>query len=321
MPFCLALSLVAAASMNCSPGDGAAPRSDRGFIAVVGAGRDDPLWPVLSGSALRCRTELGETELRVVAPEVVSVNAQIQLVRRLQSEGMRGLCLQVIDPPATETLLRRMANEGVVVVTLVHPVAGEEPYMHSGLDDVRMGEALADLVAEALKEKGTLAVLHADSALGYAVDRHQAFGARIGRFARITVLREFDCGGDPARAREMIAACMERYPRLNAWVAMDNWPLLGLQASQRLLPASCKLVTTDPNPQIWDTLADGRCHVMVGADYDQIARQAVSRCAIALEGKIVRWRTYLTEPRPVWGSNLHAYKLDWLKWCSTQPGD
>lgn len=302
------------------PPNPAPPVARRGFIAVVGAGQDDPFWPVLSGSALRCRPGLGELELRAAAPDNVSVNAQAQLIRQLQSEGLRGLCIQVIDPAGTEALLRRLSNEGVVVVTLMNPVSGSEPYFHCGVDQTRLGESMADLVAEVLDEKGTLAVLHADSALPHTLERHQAFSNRVRSYARLSVLREIDCGGDPSNAREIVKQCMERYPRLNAWVALDNWPLRGL-GDQPLLPPGCKLVTAGPNPAVWDTLADGRCHAMVGAAYDVIMRHAVERCATAIEGKMVRSRTFYADPYPIWSSTLHAYKLDWLAWCATQSRD
>ena len=304
---------------GCSPSNDASPPSvSRGFIGVLGAGRDDPFWPVLCSSALRSKPELGATGLVVAAPETASVSGQMRLVDRMRRDGMRGLCIQVIDPAATEPLLRRLINEGVAVVTMMQPVPGLEPNMHCGLDELRMGESMADLVAEALHERGTVAVLHANSVLPYSHERYQAFIARMRTFAQLTILREFDCGGDPVRARETMQQCMERYPRLNAWVALDNWPLRGLKSSP-LLPATCKLVTADPNPLVWDALADGRCHAMVGAAYDEIAPQAVERCATALQGKMVRWTTYFARPRPIWAANFHAYKLDWIKWCSTRP--
>ena len=294
-------------------------RQDRRFIAVVGAGQDDPLWPVVSASAERCRPGLGKLELRTAAPEGVSVNAQARLIRQLQDEGLKGLCIQVIDPKATEAILRRLVKDGIVVVTLVREVASSEPYMHCGVSETSVGEAMADLVAEALREKGTLAVLHADAGQPHSRERHQAFNARLQGYAQLTVLREFDCGGDPARSRDLIRQCMARYPRLNAWVSLDNWPLIGL-GSQPLLPPGCKLVTSDPNPSVWEALADGRCHAMVGADYGTIVRQALERCATAMEGNIVRSRTYLAPPRRVWAGDLHAYKLDWYAWCSTHTG-
>ena len=111
---------------------------------------------------------------------------------------------------------------------------------------------------------------------------------------------------------------MKRFPRLDGWVAIDNWPLRGLDPQERLLPPSCKLVTTDPSPKLWDHLATGTCFTMIAADYDQMAQQAVLMCAIALEGKVLRWRTFLAEPRPVWESSLHAYKMKWIEWCSHQ---
>ena len=311
----VATGLVTAA---CSPSSSPTVGMDKGFIAVVGAGQDDPLWPVLRGSALRYQEFLGEVPLRVEAPPTVSSHAQAQLIRRLRREGMRGLCIQVVDPEAIAPHLNRIANEGVTVVTMIHPVEGQPGPMHCGVDQGLIGEALADTIAEAVQGKGTIAVLHANSKADYARERYQAFAARLKRYPRIMVLLEFDCGGNNQRAQEMIRRCMKRFPRLNGWVAIDNWPLRGLDPQTRLLPPSCKLVATDPNPKLWDHLSAGTCLAMIAADYDQIAQQAVLKCAVALEGNLVRWRTFLAKPRPVWQSTLHTYKMEWIEWCSRQ---
>ncbi|MFH0983435.1 MAG: substrate-binding domain-containing protein [Planctomycetota bacterium] len=312
------LGLVAVLSplLSCSPSARPPASTGKGFIAIVGAGQDDPLWPVLRGSALRQQGFVGEVPLRAVAPPTVSTLAQTQLIDQLYREGMRGLCVQVIDPQAIGPYLKGLAQHGVPVVTMVHSVEGQQGLMHCGVDQRLVGEALADSIAGALQDKGTIAVVHANSSVPYARERYEAFSARLKRYPRIMVLREFDCGGNPQRAREMMRGCMRRFPRLNAWVAIDNWPLRGLDLQERLFPTSCRLVTTDPQPQVWDHLSTGTCLAMIGAEYFQVAEQAVIKCAAALERNLDRWPTFLAPPRPVRASDLHLYKTDWMAWCS-----
>jgi ABC-type sugar transport system substrate-binding protein len=320
----LPLAAAAWCGLVCSPSPRPSTHPKLGFIAVVGAGQNDPLWPVLRGSALRLQGFVGEIRLRAEAPPTVSSHAQAELIQRLRSEGMRGLCIQVIDPAAIAPHVRRLANEGVAVVTMIRPLEGRPVLMYSGVDQRLVGEALADAIGEALQYSGTIAVLHANSKSedvqepDYARERYEGFKAGLQRYPRITVLRELDCGGNAQRAQAMIRHCMERFPRLNGWVAMENWPLRGLDPQERLLPPTCKLVTTDPDPQVWDHLATGACYAMIAADYDKIAQEAVINCTAALEGNPVAWRTLLTKPRTVRTADLHTYKADWIKWCSRQ---
>ncbi|MCK4657986.1 MAG: substrate-binding domain-containing protein [Phycisphaerae bacterium] len=301
---------------TCSPAETPTRDAGKGFIAVVGAGQNDPLWLVLRGSALQQQNFIGNVPIRTVAPPVISSHAQAQLIQKLRREGMRGLCVQVINPKAIAPHLQRLANDGVAVVTMVHPIESQPALVHCGVDQALLGESLADVLAEALKQKGTIAVVHANEKLDYTRERYEAFMERLIHYPRIKVLREFDCGGNPQRAQEMIRRCMHRFPRLNGWVAIDNWPLRGLDPREPLLPASCRLITTDPIPVLWDNLDSGNCFAMIAADYAEIARQAVLKCSIALEGKVVRQRTFLAKPRPVWSSSLHPYKIEWMEWCS-----
>ena len=315
------LAVAAVGLGGCAPASRPTIDPDLGFVAVVGAGQDDPLWPVLRGSALRLQDFVGRTLIRAEAPPTASTHGQAELIQQLRREGMRGLCIQVIDPIAIAPHLKRLSDEGVVVVTMLRPIPGKRSSLHCGVDQGLVGEALADAIAEALHEVGTVAVLHANSrsegseSPDYARERYEAFSARLQQYPKITVLREFDCGGNPQRAQAMMRKCMERFPRLNGWVAMDNWPLRDLPADARLLPATCRLVTTDPDPQSWDNLTSGMCYAMVGADYPAIVREAVVNCVQAMDGKAVRWPVALTAPRVVRAVELHGYKTDWMNWC------
>ncbi|MCP4590592.1 MAG: sugar ABC transporter substrate-binding protein [bacterium] len=318
-PGVVGCALLALGLAGCDPQDSPTWSRPAGFIAVVGAGQDDPLWPVLRASALRLENTLGDVPIRVAAPSMVSSHAQARLLRELRSEGMRGLCLQVIDPVAIAPHLERLVNEGVAVTTMIHRVSAVQSLMHCGVDSMLIGETLADTIAEALEERGTIGVIHANSKSDYARRRYDAFIVRIRQHPGITVLREFDCGGNAQRAQDMIRRYMERFPRLDGWVAIDNWPLRGLDAAKPLLPPSARLVTTDPHPGVWEHLATGGCFAMVAADYDEIAQNAVRQCGTAMEGTLVKWRVQLAKPRTVSADNLHAFKLEWLAWCSRRP--
>jgi ABC-type sugar transport system substrate-binding protein len=313
----LLVVLLLVAGRGCEPSS-PPPRQvpPGGFIAVVGAGDDDPLWPALSGSAMRHHALVSDWPLRTEAPPITSANAQVQLLERLHSEGMGGLCIQVTDPRALAPHLKRLSDQGVVVVTMIYELSSPTSLMHAGLDAAGVGESLAEAIARTLHDKGTIAVLHANSTSAHAQKRYDAFHARLRDFPRITVLREYDCQASPRRARELIKECLRRYPRLNGWVSLENWPLRGLQPRMPLLPPTCTLVTTDPHPPIWDRLEDGTCAALIAADYDEIAKAALSMCDSALQGRIVQWRSRLVGPRAVTATDLHAYKIDWMRWCS-----
>jgi len=76
----LATALVVAVQPACEkddPGRSPQVQKEEGFIAFVGAGQDDPLWPVLRAGAHRFDRAHGRVEVRYEAPPVVSPTSRL----------------------------------------------------------------------------------------------------------------------------------------------------------------------------------------------------------------------------------------------------
>lgn len=295
----------------------------RGFLAFVGIGQDDPVWQVLRSSARRAYDELGLSSpaLRTVAPKISSVNAQKKLIETLRRQGMGTLCVQVTEPIALAGTLDSLARRGVQVVTMVRPTADDFVVFHAGIDDRAIGVMLADLVAEAVDFKGTVAVLHADSAgSGFAM-RHSAFKTRMAAHPGLRVILEFDCKAYPDLAKRQIADTMKRYPRLSGWAIMGNWPLRGRRDGLAFLPTGCSLVAVDPLPEFWPLLENGSVRAMVAPQYEELARRALTACVVAAGETSLRSGMFEAPVRRIGAGELDALKDDWTRWTSESGAD
>jgi ABC-type sugar transport system substrate-binding protein len=209
-------------------------------------------------------------------------------------------------------LLRR----GVVVVTMFQPVGTKEPVYHVGLDHEAIGTAIADAMASRLTEKATIALLCADSVSESSAKRRAAFHKRIRAFPHIRILLEFDCGGDPAKARRVVRDTMLRYPRLSGWVAMDNWLFRQAWGNDQLLSRDCPIVAVDPVPFVWPAYAEGSVHAMIASNYNEIAERAFHACVAEVLGGPHRPVSVTASIVTVWGSNLDKFQADWHRWAS-----
>ena len=302
----------------CRP-ESSLPRAPiTGFIAVVGAGESDPLWPVLRAAAAHFQRDTPAIEVQAHTPPVASVNLQADLVRRLRSKGMRGVCIQIIDPKATSGLLESLRAEGAVVVTLLHPVESAEPFLHCSIDDADMGAALADTLAGHIPAGGTAGVLYHDGDEA-AKRRHQAFRQQMTRHAGISILRELDCGGDPATARTAMREAMKRFPGIDGWVTLGDWPVRPPHDDQPLLPPECALVAPGPIPQ-WDALiGTGVCRVVVMANYREMVDRALQMCLLATQQEMLQRQSYVAPPVPVDADSLRKYREQWAQWTALEP--
>lgn len=288
------------------------------FLAFVGIGEDDPVWHVLRASARRAYDELGLTSpaLRTVAPKISSVNAQKKLIETLRRQGMGTLCVQVTEPDAIAGTLDSLARRGVRVVTMIRPAAADVAAFHAGIDDVAVGVMLADAIAEAVDFKGTLAVLHADSAGSTFAKRHGAFKMRMSAHTGLRVILEFDCKADPELAKRLIADTMKRYPRMSGWAIMDNWPLRGRRNGLSFLPTGCRIVAADPLPEFWPLLENGSVWAMVAPRYEELARRALTACVVGAGKTSLGPGMFETPVRRIGVGDLDTFRDDWARWTS-----
>ena len=308
----LVLSALLPAIGGCDPGQAGTPGRPGGRVAVVGAGARDPLWPVLQATAARFGRTTATYRIEAVTPDSASPAAQADIVQELCRQGVRGLCVHVLDPPAARNLLESLRAQGVVVVTMVRQVPSSEPFLHSGFDQRDLGAALADALAARIPQRGTVATLYAgqDPICGL---RRAGFVAQISRYPRLTVLREFDCGGDPAAAIHLIREAMERFPGIDGWATMAPWPLQE-PVTSRLLPAECSLVTPGPLPELPVYIASGRCQAVILPDYERVVTRALEMCLSAFQPAPLPLRNYYAPLRSVTHQNLPDFRKDWARW-------
>lgn len=298
----------------CRPDSSEPDRQSTGFIALVGAGRSDPLWPILQASAEEFQKNQLRVEIRVEAPAVVSPNLQGQLIRQLRDQGLRGLCVQVIDPRAAARLLESLRSRGVVVVTMMRRIESPDPFLHCGIDPWKEGASLAQALAERIPDRGTVGVIYDDSDETRRL-RRAGFNRQFAQHAGLTVLRELDCRGDAVAAVRSMREAMERFPGIDGWAAMDTWPLEGANDGAPLLPEGCVLVLPGLAADPVGVIRSGRCQALVLAkDYRQIVRRALEMCLLSLDRQLVRRRVFEARTEIVTRQTVDQFERDWAAW-------
>lgn len=284
-----------------------------GFIALVGLRADDPCWSVFEASARRYATSLAGLGLRTCMPANATPLAQTKALRDMHSKLLRGVCIEPADTSMMVDILEDLRASGVVVVTMMTELPSNLPFPHAGLDELAIGRAMADAAHEAVGDSGTAAVLHGGDATPRLRDRLLGFEERIAELPSVTVLRSFDCEGNTFVANRILREYSERFPRLDVWVSLDDWPLRKPESGGRLLPKTCGIVTYGPFPRNWPLLADGTCRALVGAEYERIAENAVRMCATLARGQPLTTQRYLAPPVTWTASSLTEMKIAWFR--------
>jgi len=298
-----------------------AGRRLNGVIAFVGAGQRDPLWPILKASAQRYDREMCTHEVQYLCPRGDSPQDQIDLLKSLTDITLRGVCVQLENAPALEPTLRELYNRGVLIVSMIKPAPEEIRVGHVGFNEEAVGEALATAVAEAIDDQGTLVLLDAGTKDPVYGRRLGGFEREIKRHGQIEVQAEIDCRMDAFEARKEIRERSARFPRLSAWVALDDWPLRGVGLTDQPLPTGSRLITFGGLPAQWPLIRDGTCPAVVAANYRELGMQALQACEVGAKRNSRFKAVYEAPLRIVRRSNLDAYINDWSSWLQIEePG-
>jgi hypothetical protein len=269
-----------------------------GFVAVVGVSETDSAWSQIRAAAERHADDFRPLRVRTAAPRVRSPNAQIQLLTRLQREGVRGVCVQVDDPEALAPVLEALRSAGIVVVTMGLPVRGHTPFFHSGVIPRNAGVLLADLAAEAIDGRGTLVVVVPEGE-DFFDACHDGFQRQIATHPQIQVLPAIVCPRETSKAQRLIDACAERFPRLDAWVLLDTRLLEPDAGTVLNLPLNGRCVTLGMTPVIQAKLAERSCAATLVADDDAMVSKALELCAMTARGFMVGFQSYEVPIRAV----------------------
>jgi ABC-type sugar transport system substrate-binding protein len=308
--------MLSLASAGCDKLPSNAPSAAQtGYIAFVGAAEDDPYWPVLRASAEQYREGLGGLRLVTKAPSTRSAAAQIQLLHALPASSLRGICIVPADAKsdALRDALCELETRGVKVITLVDRVSCADELPFAGVDEVALGHAMADALIETLHGEGTVALLVDGTAERHIEDRLVGFRERMRSAPGVRVQKEIDAQRDPSGAKRAMQEYTERFPRLDAWVAIDNWPLQDVSGEPLLLPTDCRLITSTPLPQYWGRLRDRTCAALIGVRYERIADAALRMCSAAAQQEPLPSRIYLAPPVTVTAKNLNWYQAYWFE--------
>lgn len=286
-----------------------------GYIAFVGAGEADPFWPLLKSSASAYARQRNY-DVRFRSPEGDSPNDQLQLLLSLKDPEMRGLIVQIMDLAPIRAALDQFFRSGITIITLIQPGPEELSSGHVGFDDERIGRTLADTVAKYLEEVGTIMLLHAGEDHSVYGPRLRAFRKQISRYPRIEVFAEVDGKLDSRQSRTLMRERSQRYPRLSAWVALDDWPIRDGGRIDEVVPPRCRFLTVGGTPHQWPLLKSGACPAVVAGNYREMGSKAVEFCEAAIRDTSAFPRLYSAPVRIVWATDLDNYVRDWTSWAT-----
>jgi ABC-type sugar transport system substrate-binding protein len=280
---------------------------------------DDPTWAVVEAAAKRCEEQDRFSTIDVMAPETHSPREQRELLLGLLEREVDVVCVLPTDVESVRSVIDRLAQNGIPVVTIGRDVPGSNRRAYCGPIEAEIGRAAAQACVAAVQGRpGTVMLLHAGTDTPVYGERYQGFQAGLRPQAGLRILRAVDCGGSRSDAVRLVRLESRKYPRVGCWVFLEDWPLRAVSASERLLPNQCGIVLCNGSPRYFDWLRDGRIVAMITHDLQRTLKEGM---LAAVQLADPRWREgefaldYTAEVETVTAKNLAGHEARWKTWA------
>jgi len=293
-------------------------------IVVVGEAKDGPTWAVLQATADRFDEQERFASAEVIAPATRSPRQQQELLKDLATRDVDAVCVEPTDAAAVHSVIDKLVQTGVPVVTIGRDVPGSTREAHCGPPEVEIGRAAAKACAAVVKKRRTknvtapktVMLLHAGPDDPVYGARYRGFTQDLPLYEDVVLLRGINCGQNRSDAVRLVRMESRKYPRVGCWVFLEDWPLRALASSDRLLPPGCGIVLCNGSPRYFGRFLDGQIAAMITYDYRKVVERgllAALRLAEERDTSIISSH-YAAPVEIITSDGLLGYEERWSGW-------
>jgi ABC-type sugar transport system substrate-binding protein len=266
-------------------------------ILVVGRSADDPMWATACRLAEISRQTRGWVGVEMRVPKEGTPDAQRELLEDLKPSDWRAICILVNDPEAIASQVERLVRSGLPVVLLGRDARASGRTMFCGVDEEEIGEAAANACIQGLAgDQATIGLVHGGEQDPTSRARLRGFRRRISTTRGIEIIREFDCSGREVEARRFVMEEATKYPRIGAWVMLDDWVIRSAPDDARVAGPQTLIVFFTPDAQYLAAVPQGAADAAIGIDYEQIIERGLTLASELARGGKMQLDTETVHP-------------------------
>jgi ribose transport system substrate-binding protein len=287
-------------------------------IQIVGTRADDPTWHALLAGVARFAHDSPSTEVQTKLPAAPTPVAQKALLDTLgHGDRVNAIGVLAIDARVLVQPITRLIGEGIPVFLIGDDARQTGRNAFIGADEGQIGAVMARTLDSICKDHRTIMVVHDNRGSLRSFVRFDGFRRELARHANLSLLRDFDCLGQPAKALQIVQETSERFPDLGGWALLGDW-LGGLEpAGKPLVQGATKIVSYGAHPSNFHLLEEGRVHALAGADWEAIGYRVMQSCFQVLNHSAFPVVDEKLPPVVITRDNLEDYRKKWQHWMAT----
>lgn len=150
---------------------------------------------------------------------------QLANVENFIVQGVDAILIVMVDPSGPKPFINACEEAGIPLIAVNRKFDGAEVFV--GSDDINAGKMQMEFVAEALGEKGNIAILEGASGQNSAVKRTEGNVEIADTFADITIIRQDTGKWDRAKGMEIAENWLQSGDQIDAILANNDEMAIG----------------------------------------------------------------------------------------------
>jgi ribose transport system substrate-binding protein len=258
-----------------SSGSGNGPAPKTITIGMVAKSQSNAVFQAAYAGAKDAANELGaKYGVKVIidwqTPTDENAAKQAEAIDALTRRGVQGITVSCSEANTLTTAIDRAVDAGVAVMCFDSDAPRSRRLFFYGTDDVVCGRTVANELAKAMGDKGTVAILAGSQSAPNLQAR--VLGAREGLKAHPN-MQELNGPGKgvfyhvetPESAAQAVNDAQRANPSIGGWAMIGGWPLFTANAL-KWEPGAVQVVAVDALPQQLPYLKSGHVSLLLAQD-------------------------------------------------------
>lgn len=264
--------------------------SEKPYVAIVSKGFQHQFWQAVKQGAEQAAEEFDVT-ITFEGPETESqVDKQIEMLQAVLDKKPAALGFAALDSKAAIPLLTEADTKNIPIIAFDSGVESDLPLATASTDNTAASALAADKMAEAIGNKGKIALIVHDQVSVTGTGRRDGFKNQIeSKYPDIEIVDIQYGGGDHLKSTDLAKTIMLAHPDLKGIFGSNEGSAIGVVNAVQELNKTGEIVVVgfDSGKQQIDAIKSG---LMVGAVTQNpvgIGYETVKAAVAAMKGETV----------------------------------
>ena len=257
-----------------------------------------------------------DVQLEIRTPNDEDATKQAEAIDALARGGAKGIAVSCSEANTVTPSIDKAVGKGVQVMCFDSDAPNSKRFAYYGTDDKSCGERTVDVLAKAMGEKGTIAILAGNQSAPNLQNRVAGAKEALKKYPNMKLNEPgvFYHVETPEKAAEAVQQAQNANPGIQGWAMIGGWPLFTANALK--WPAgSIKVVAVDALPAQLGYVKDGYVEALLAQDcYGwgtksvEILLDKIVKNQSPPDVKVIDPLTLVTK------ENVDSYAGNWKKW-------